>query len=58
MSASSPRLSSSLQGFLPIVYLIDLFNGVATWKESKQKQPMKVKKKILGTKVYCLVLKK
>jgi hypothetical protein len=28
MSASSPRISSSPQGLLLAVYLIDLFNGV------------------------------
>jgi hypothetical protein len=32
MSASSPRISSNPQGFLLAVYLIDLFNGVATCK--------------------------
>jgi hypothetical protein len=36
MSASSPRISSSPQGFLLAVYLIDLFNGVATWKRITQ----------------------
>jgi hypothetical protein len=44
MSASSPRISSSPQGLLLAVYLIDLFNGVATWKGSKQKQPMQVQR--------------
>jgi hypothetical protein len=32
MSASSPIISSSQQGFLLAVYLIDFFNGVPTWK--------------------------
>jgi hypothetical protein len=31
-----PRISSSQQGFLLAVYLIDLFNGVATWKRITQ----------------------
>jgi hypothetical protein len=44
VSASSPRISSSPQGLLLAVYLIDLFNGVATWKGSKQKQPMQVQR--------------
>jgi hypothetical protein len=44
MSASSPRISSSPQGLLLAVYLIDLFNGVATWKGSKQKQQMQVQR--------------
>jgi hypothetical protein len=58
VSASSPRLSSSPQGLLLVVYLTDLFNGVATWKGTTQNQPMQVQR-ILGTKVfYCLVLKK
>jgi hypothetical protein len=37
MSASSPRISSSQQGLFLAVYLIYLFNGVTTWKGSKQK---------------------
>ena len=53
VSASSPRLSISPQRLLLVVYLIDLFNGVATWKESKQKQPMQVQR-ILGTKVFIV----
>jgi hypothetical protein len=32
----SPRISSSQQGLLLAVYLIDLFNGVATWKRITQ----------------------
>ena len=36
MSASSLRISSSQQRFLLAVYLIDLFNGVATWKRITQ----------------------
>jgi hypothetical protein len=36
MSASSPRISSSQQGLLLAVYLIDFFNGVATWKRITQ----------------------
>jgi hypothetical protein len=51
MSASPPRISSSPQGLLLAVYLTDLFNGVATWKRSTQKQPMQVQR-ILGTKVF------
>jgi hypothetical protein len=50
VSASSPRISSSPQGLLLAVYLTDLFNGVATWKGIKQKQPMQVQR--------ILVLKK
>jgi hypothetical protein len=53
VSASSPRISSSPQGLLLAVYLTDLFNGVATWKGSKQKQPMQVQR-ILGTKVFIV----
>jgi hypothetical protein len=44
MSASSPIISSSEQGLLLVVYLIYFFNGVATWKGSKQKQPMQVQR--------------
>ena len=44
VSASFPRISSSSQGLLLAVYLTDLFNGVATWKGSKQKQPMQVQR--------------
>jgi hypothetical protein len=44
MSASSPRISSNQQRFLLAVYLIYLFNGVATWKGSKQKQQMQVQR--------------
>jgi hypothetical protein len=44
VSASSPRISSSPQGLLLAVYLTDLFNGVATWKGSEQKQPMQVQR--------------
>jgi hypothetical protein len=44
VSASSPRISSSSQGLLLAVYLTDLFNGVATWKGGKQKQPMQVQR--------------
>jgi hypothetical protein len=51
MSASPPRISSSPQGLLLAVYLTALFNGVATWKRSKQKKPMQVQR-ILGTKVF------
>jgi hypothetical protein len=36
MSASSLRISSSEQRLLLAVYLIDLFNGVATWKKITQ----------------------
>jgi hypothetical protein len=36
MSASSLRISSSEQRLLLAVYLIDLFNGVATWKRITQ----------------------
>jgi hypothetical protein len=50
MSASSPRISSNPQGLLLAVYLIDLFNGVATWKGSKQKQPMQVQRIICSKK--------
>jgi hypothetical protein len=34
VSASSPRLSSSLHGLLPIVYLLDFFNGVVQEKSN------------------------
>jgi hypothetical protein len=44
MSASSPRISSSPQGFILTIYLTNLFNGVTTWKRSKQKQPMQVQR--------------
>ena len=36
VSASLPRISSNQQGLLLAVYLIDLFNGVATWKKNTQ----------------------
>jgi hypothetical protein len=36
MSASFPRISSSQQRLLLAVYLIDLFNRVATWKRITQ----------------------
>jgi hypothetical protein len=43
VSASSPRISSSPQGFLLAVYLTDLFNGVATWKEANKSNQCKFK---------------
>jgi hypothetical protein len=45
--ASSPRLSSSLQGargLLPIVYFKEFSNGVATWREANNEKPTQVKK--------------
>jgi hypothetical protein len=57
MSASPPRLSSSLQGSLPVVYLKEILK----WShhlESKQTMKNQPKLKNLGTKFYCLVLKK
>jgi hypothetical protein len=51
VSGSHPRISSNPQGLLLAVYLIDLFNGVATWKGTTQIQPMLVQI-ILGTKVF------
>jgi hypothetical protein len=51
VSASPPRISSNPQGLLLAVYLTYLFNGVATWNGSKQKQPMQVQR-ILGTKAF------
>jgi hypothetical protein len=43
VSASSPRISSSPQRLLLVVYPIDLFNGVATWKESHEINQCKFK---------------
>jgi hypothetical protein len=53
VSASSLRISSNPQGFILAIYLTDLFNGVATWKGCKQKQPMQVQR-IFSSKKFLL----
>jgi hypothetical protein len=50
MSASSPRISSSQQGFLLVVYLIHFFNEVATWKRITQSKPMQAQRIISSLK--------